>query len=124
MTGIDIIDSALKIAKSTVPDADICYCDLLNPNGKRKFDIVFCAEVLEHIVEAEKALLNLIAMVNKPGVAVVTVPNGRQDHFIGHINFWGPESWEIFIKNVCRGCYIETGLWLGDKKNYAIIRRV
>jgi 2-polyprenyl-3-methyl-5-hydroxy-6-metoxy-1,4-benzoquinol methylase len=123
-TGTDIIHAALDIARSTVPEADILYCDLLAPDLNRKFDIIFCTEVFEHLVRPGQALKNLLGMLNSSGIAIVTVPNGRLDTYHGHINFWSPESWEIFIKDVCNGHDIETGLWLRSRKNFAIIKLV
>ena len=122
LTGFDMVPPALEIARETVPNADIHYGDLLEYDGQRSFDVVFCTEVLEHIVEADQALMKLVNMTNKSGVCFVAVPNGRDDYFAGHVNFWSPESWDYFIKSNCNDCDIETGIWFNRKKNFAIIR--
>lgn len=122
LTGFDVVPAALEIAKETVPDVDIHYGNLLEYDSQRRFDIVFCAEVLEHIVQAEQALRNLVTMTKKSGVCFVGVPNGREDQFVGHINFWSPESWDFFVRSTCKDCDIETGLWFNNKKNYAVIK--
>jgi hypothetical protein len=62
-------------------------------------------------------------MLDDSGVALVTVPNGRLDTFDGHINFWSPESWEVFLKQMCDGFSIKTGLMENDLTNYAVITR-
>lgn len=63
-------------------------------------------------------LKNLIGMVDKSGIALVTVPDGRIDTFEGHINFWSPESWEVFVKDlVGNGFDVETGILLGGGSN-------
>ena len=124
LAGFDTIQSALDIAKQTVPDADIYYGNLLEPDSQKRFDVVFCTEVLEHILQAEQALRNLIAITSESGVCFVAVPNGREDRYAGHINFWSPESWDFFVRSTCKGCDIETGLWPNRKYNYAIIKPV
>ena len=55
---------------------------------------------------------------------MITVPNGRIDTFEGHINFWSPESWNIFIRgNVSEKEFdIETGL-LDISTNFTIVKR-
>lgn len=122
VTGTEIVQAALEIARHTVPEADIHYLDLMAPGLEKKFDILFCTEVFEHLVQPGQALRNLLYMLNKSGIAIVTVPNGRLDTFHGHINFWGPESWDIFIKDNCKECNVETGLWLRGRKNFALIK--
>src|SRR5262249_22983755 len=86
-------------------------------------DVVFCIEVLEHLTHPDKALRRLLTMLNTRGVAILTVPNGRLDTFEGHINFWSPESWEVFIREVCNGCVVETGLMDDERTNFAVVRK-
>jgi hypothetical protein len=59
-------------------------------------------------------------MLANEGVLVVTVPDGRNDTFLGHINFWSPESWKIFIEAQCKDFKYETGQVDGGA-NYAFI---
>ena len=47
-------------------------------------------------------------MLNEDGVLILSVPNGRNDNFIGHINFWSPESWGIYLKENCTKFQIKT----------------
>jgi hypothetical protein len=55
-------------------------------------------------------------------VASQEVLNGRNDTFAGHVNFWSPESWEVFLKSICDEFEVETGLDSHDH-NFAIIKR-
>ena len=48
-------------------------------------------------------------MVLEGGILLVTVPNGRIDTFAGHINFWSPESWDIFVAENSGGFKYSTG---------------
>ena len=85
--------------------------------------MIFCIEVLEHLLHPDIALRNIVNMLSGSGVALITVPNGRIDTFDGHINFWSPESWEVFLKQICSGYTIKTGLIEDGQNNYAVIIR-
>ena len=63
------------------------------------YDIIFCTEVLEHIIISGKnALNNLISAVNRAVTIFLTVPDGRIDNFEGHINFWSPKAGMYLFK--------------------------
>ena len=99
-SGIEFSENALKIVKRIIPEAEVSQFDIYNKFSKT-FDIVLCTEVLEHLLYPEKAIKNLIDCLNAEGVLIITVPDGRNDTFEGHINFWSPESWQVFIENNC-----------------------
>ena len=122
LTGFEYSENALAIARSQVTDAEFCYFDIYE-GTTRKFDVIFCIEVLEHLLHPDKALRNVINMVGDSGVALLTVPNGRIDTFDGHINFWSPEGWEVFLKQICAAHTITTGLIENGQNNYAVITR-
>lgn len=106
--GYEFSKKAIEIAKSRFPAAFYEYKNL-NDAPEKKFDFIFCTEVLEHILNPHIPLQNLISMLNPGGGLLITVPNGRKDNYGGHINFWSPESWEAFIRNCIKEMEIETG---------------
>ncbi|HKR14552.1 MAG TPA: class I SAM-dependent methyltransferase [Pyrinomonadaceae bacterium] len=122
LTGFEYSEKALDLARAKVPGVEFCYFDIYE-GSPRQFDVIFCVEVLEHLLHPDKALRNVLAMLDNSGIALVTVPNGRIDTFEGHINFWSPESWEVFLKQMCREHKIETGLTENTQNNYAVITR-
>ncbi len=122
LIGLEYSEKALEIARAEVPGVEFCYFDIYE-GSPRKFDVIFCIEVIEHLLYPDKALRSLVGMLDESGVALLTVPNGRVDTFDGHINFWSPESWEVFLDRVCDGCRIKTGLIEDGGNNYAIISR-
>jgi 2-polyprenyl-3-methyl-5-hydroxy-6-metoxy-1,4-benzoquinol methylase len=124
LTGFEIVPAALKIARETVPQADIRNYDIEKPYTGKRFDVLFCTEVLEHILVADEAVRHLITMLNNPGIAVITVPNGRKDTFAGHLNYWSPESWDFFMKKIGGGSCVETGTMLKNSKNFAILKNI
>ncbi len=86
-------------------------------------------DVLEHLLYPDRALRHLMDMVAPEGTLMLAVPNGRYDHFAGHINFWSPESWRVFLEVNSPGWQIETGVTGNGRLagtqhvNYAILRR-
>ncbi len=122
LTGFEYSEKALDIARSQLLDAEFYTFDIYE-GINRQFDIIFCIEVLEHLLQPETALRNLVGMLADFGVAMVTVPNGRVDTFEGHINFWSPESWKVFVNQVCEPYSITTGLLRNGQNNYAVIAR-
>lgn len=122
LTGLEYSEKALNIARAEVPDVEFCYFDVYE-GSSRQFDVIFCIEVIEHLLHPDKALRSVAGMLAEPGVALVTVPNGRVDTFDGHINFWSPESWRVFLEQTCEGFTIKTGLIEDGQTNYAIISR-
>ena len=121
LTGLEYSEAALVIARTVLPSATFHYFDVYE-GVTLKFDIVFCVEVLEHLLFPAAALKNLLDLVDEGGVAVATVPNGRIDTYEGHINFWSPESWQVFVRGICGTFDVETGGGLYGDTNFAVIK--
>ena len=120
LIGFEYSERALDLARKQVPGVEFCSFDIYE-GSSRDFDVIFCIEVLEHLLHPDRALRNIVDMLSDSGVALLTVPNGRTDTFLGHINFWSPESWDVFVKQTCEGLTVKTGLI--DQNNYAVITR-
>jgi 2-polyprenyl-3-methyl-5-hydroxy-6-metoxy-1,4-benzoquinol methylase len=106
--GLEYAAAAIEVAARVNPVPEYVVHDINHPYPK-KFDAVFCTEVIEHILYPAKAFTNLLDMVQDRGILYITVPNGRYDTFTGHINFWSPESWNVFIAENCSGLKHSTG---------------
>lgn len=95
--------------------------DIYVPFSEKR-DVLVATEVLEHLEKPELALKNLIAGLVPSGRAFITVPNGREDTFRGHIHFWSPESWSLFLESALTDqSSVQTGLLSG--KNFAVITK-
>lgn len=97
--GFDISDISLSSAQQGFPQAEY---RLINPSKnknkyKKHFDVLLCTEVLEHLTEPEETIKLLIDMTKSDGIIVITVPDARRDNFGGHIHFWSPSSWKLFM---------------------------
>ena len=89
----------------------------------QKYDCIFCTEVLEHLVNPEMALKNLLQGLKRGGFIVLTVPNGRLDTINEHINFWSPESWKSFLSREAKGMLIKTDTFFNHKINIALLKK-
>lgn len=65
----------------------------------KEFDLVLCTEVLEHCDYPANIVHDMICAVKPGGMIVITVPDGRKDTWEGHIHFWSPESFKLFIES-------------------------
>jgi 2-polyprenyl-3-methyl-5-hydroxy-6-metoxy-1,4-benzoquinol methylase len=117
--GFDFSQVAIDYANARGLNADFFQHDIYE-SPERQFDFLFCTEVLEHLLYPGKALSNLLSAVKPGGGLLITVPDGRKDTYSGHINFWSPESWEIFIQEKAEGMKIASGA-ISSRNLYALI---
>lgn len=107
-TGLEYSAEAIKIARQLFSSFEFYEYDI-TAHWEHKYDFILCTEVLEHLLHPEIALKNLKNMMTEKAKVLITVPNGRLDTFGGHINFWSPESWNVFIEDNVNGHAFETG---------------
>lgn len=126
VTGFDFSRSALDEAQRLFPEADLQVRGIYDdPIGR--FDVVVCTEVLEHLERAHVALLTLRQMITDHGTLVLTVPDGRIDFSEKHVNFWSPESWGLFLRQVLPDDDVQTDVFspypeTGHQTNLGIVR--
>jgi 2-polyprenyl-3-methyl-5-hydroxy-6-metoxy-1,4-benzoquinol methylase len=106
--GYDFAAAGIRVARENFPEASFGERDIYQPFADR-YDVVLCTEVLEHLERPGRALANLLDQVSPGGLLVLTVPDGRVDQYVGHIHFWSPESWKLFLEEACPGFAVETG---------------
>jgi SAM-dependent methyltransferase len=131
LTGIDSFREANELARMFCPQAR--FVDSTD-DVSRPLDVLFCTEVLEHLNHPACQLRQLAELLNAGGQLICTVPDGRSDScparqprddgsgYWGHIHFWSPESWPLFLaETLGPEADIDTGQ-LPCGKNFAIIR--
>jgi 2-polyprenyl-3-methyl-5-hydroxy-6-metoxy-1,4-benzoquinol methylase len=119
--GLEFSRAALTLAQANLPDGHFSWFDIYEPiNGQ--YDLVICTEVLEHLLDPENALQRVLSAIAPEGMAFLSVPDGRQDAFAGHIHYWSPESWLLFLQKHAVDWTIQTGTFHAGTKNYAVIR--
>lgn len=114
LCGVECASSAIEYMARNRPYVKGVVADIEAPTAEftaavgSGIDVVLCTEVLEHLARPEQALANLIALRPARGIAL-TVPNGRVDTAAQHINFWSPESWQLFVRRNAAGWRVTTG---------------
>lgn len=76
VVGIDISKEAIKAARNNLDDAFVIdiECEQL-PFRKNKFDIIICADVLEHLYDPLAVLRKLKHCLIKDGIFILSIPN-------------------------------------------------
>jgi len=74
LVGGELFRAGLEVAAQRVPDAELLELDARKLPFEAEFDIVGAFDVLEHIEEDDKALLEMRAALRPGGGLVVTVP--------------------------------------------------
>lgn len=91
--GVDFSREAIGIARRVHPASRFEVMSIFELEKlQTQFDLVVCTEVIEHLEAADVAVEKLMSVCRQGGTVVITVPDGRQDTFAGHFNFWTPES--------------------------------
>lgn len=88
--GIDVDPELLDLAGLLLSDhgtsADLQHGDLTDVSlGDRigRFDVVFCNDVLEHILDLRGAAANLARLLNPGGLLFLEIPNGQAVQYVG-----------------------------------------
>ena len=72
--GCDLSAHAIKIAASRVPSAKTFQSEIFGIQGGRKYDVITCFDVLEHVPAVDSALAHLLELLKPGGALVITVP--------------------------------------------------
>jgi hypothetical protein len=105
--GCDLSDQCMASNRRRSPHIQFEALDLARQAwpGGRQFDLVVCSEVLEHILDWQAALANLVKMTRK--YLLITVPGGRLraiEQMLGHYRHYeGPELIEALRENGIEG---------------------
>lgn len=76
VTGVDIGPSLVKINKKLTPKGQFRVASASNlPFKDRSFDVLLSTEVIEHVDNQQKALKEMIRVLKKGGILVITTPN-------------------------------------------------
>lgn len=105
------------------PHAELSTLPLEEIEGEQ-FDVVFCLEVLEHLERPDLALRKLVSLLGAEGALIVTVPDGREDQYEKHLNFWSSKSWSVFINTTLDEQFCSSSGQYRTGHNYAVVRRI
>jgi len=98
LAGLDFSTKAIERARSEVPGADLAEADVYAiPWPDDSFDLVTSLETLEHLRKPDAALGEIARLCKPGGSMVLTVPNGENDDWEGHFQFWNPAEFATFV---------------------------
>jgi SAM-dependent methyltransferase len=98
MVGIDRSRAGVRRAQALLPTGRFVVADLYRlPLDDERFDLVLCTEVLEHVREPVQAVEALCRLCAQGGHVAITVPDGAQDSWEGHVNFWDEDELRAFL---------------------------
>ena len=76
VVGMDTSGNMIKIAKKKVPSAEFVIGDVFSmPFKERQFDIVVCSQVLTHLHEYKKPLLEMKRIIKENGTITIDIRN-------------------------------------------------
>jgi len=76
--GIDISQRALDICHGTLPNADLhCGSAEQLPFRDRQFDVVSCLGALEHFIDPQAALREMVRVAKPAALFILLVPNSK-----------------------------------------------
>lgn len=100
-TGSEYSPQGLELAKKRLPNGEFHVLDLSRENLGKKFDLITCIDVLEHIPDDRAALKNLLAMTG--GYLVLSVPLGSliqvEAERMGHVHGYSRHEFEGKIRD-------------------------
>lgn len=118
VTGIDFSESAIKEASIRFPYLQFIKCDL--ENLPQNYDVIFCSNVLEHLVAPHDKLKKLCSYANK--YVILLVPYEDDSDEISHINRfdsklfeWHIPGFEITAQKIINTAQIEATSWNGKQ---------
>jgi 2-polyprenyl-3-methyl-5-hydroxy-6-metoxy-1,4-benzoquinol methylase len=99
LVGLDSATAAGDQVRSHSANLEFYSGYLSDQHWRKEFDLVLCTEVLEHCDYPAEIVRDMIQVTKTGGMIVITVPDGRKDTWEGHIHFWSPESFKLFIES-------------------------
>jgi SAM-dependent methyltransferase len=104
--GLELSASGIEIAARKVPGAEFLQCDLTQPHepppGRQAWAThAVCSEVLEHVDDPERLLVNAQPWMAPTCKLIVTVPGGPMSAFdkhIGHRKHYRPEDLRCLLE--------------------------
>jgi len=76
-TGVDLSPEVIRENKTRFTRAEFSAMNIEKERLKKKFDLIVCSEVLEHLDDRSAAFRNIVSMMEDGGHLLITVPTGK-----------------------------------------------
>jgi len=86
------------------------------PFKDKSFDFIVASEILEHLSDDRKALVELYRVLKKDGILVITVPNTNFPFL------WDPLNWilmRVFNMHINKNMWWLAGIWADHERLYS-----
>lgn len=97
VVGVDHSASAIRRARETVPGGRFFARRISRLQPRAEYDLVVLMEVLEHLRRPQDALRVALNFCSDDGHVLVTVPDGDQDAWEGHVHFWNEPELQALL---------------------------
>ncbi len=132
--GIEINKKLAQEASKYIDKVHVCDLDKTNIKFKNEFDLVICADIIEHLKNPEEFLINYSKILSDEGYFIISVPNVRYYYVLWsllkgewkyadrgifdktHLRFFTLKS----IKQLLKNCGLET---VKINRNYRSIEK-
>jgi 2-polyprenyl-3-methyl-5-hydroxy-6-metoxy-1,4-benzoquinol methylase len=76
VSGIDLNEENVRICKSNGLEVDLCDLSITSiPHTDRSVDLIFAGEIIEHLVDTDKFIIDIFRCLRPGGQLVLTTPN-------------------------------------------------
>jgi SAM-dependent methyltransferase len=99
VTGIEIDPDRISLAQANCADHRMEGCvhagsvlDTAFLSTLGRFDVITCIDVIEHVLDVEAALQNMVGLLEPGGLLLLEIPNKDSLNFVaadGHFGLWG-----------------------------------
>lgn len=98
--GIDLSEAIIEQAKNMYPEGHFQQSDVYElPFEDNSFDLVYAAEIIEHLIDPERAMREIHRVLKKGGCYVMTVPNEHAAEIREHLWKWDDKGVRLMIKS-------------------------
>jgi len=113
---IDVENENIVRAKSEAPNKKIKYqkADIFNWSSKKKFDLIICSEVLEHVENENKFLKIIFGLLGNKAKLLVTVPSANYPFCWDPLNYF----LKLFNTHVNKNKWVLAGIWADHERLY------
>lgn len=102
ITGIDISNNMLEIAKKQYPNIKLICDDIVNYNDINRYDLIVIYNTLPHIIDFERLLVNLKNLIQINGKIIIAFGQSREKTNVIHKNIPRDISFELpIIEELC-----------------------